>query len=316
MTTIHVRVPATTANLGPGFDVLGLALDWWNEVWVRPLPAGASDQVDIRGEGADSLPRDARHRTLAALQAVYDAVGHARPPVALRAHNRIPLGSGLGSSAAAALAGALAAHALLGEPLDQAALLALVTRLEGHPDNAVPALLGGLTACGLDDDGGVWFRPLPLAPAWQRGGLVVWIALPAVALRTEEARRALPRQVALPDAVYNLGRAVLLTEALRQGDPRLLRQAMRDRWHQPYRLPLIPGARQALQAAQDAGAWAAALSGAGPSVAAFAPPSATQVGPAMQQAFAAAGVSARVWALRPSPHGAQVRTLPTAEATP
>ncbi len=304
---VHVRVPATTANLGPGFDVLGLALDLWNDLWVQVLPQDhPADVVDIAGEGATQLPRDASHRSLQAAQAVFDAVGHLRPRLYLRAHNRIPLGSGLGSSAAAALAGALAANALLGRPLTRTALLALVTDLEGHPDNAAPALYGGLTACGPDARGRVWVRRLPVAEAWLDGGLVVWVALPQVELSTQAARAALPKRIPLHDAVHNLAHAVLVLEAFRLADPDLLAQGMHDRWHQPYRLPLIPGAAAALAAAREAGAWAVALSGAGPSVAAFAGPEAEGVGSAMQAAFRAAGVAARVWALRPARQGARV----------
>ncbi|NPA06170.1 MAG: homoserine kinase [Chloroflexi bacterium] len=300
MPTLRVHVPATTANLGPGFDVLGLALDLWNTVTVRPSPAL---RVSVAGEGASSLPADARNRVWQAFEAVFARVRAPIPTVAMHCENRIPLSSGLGSSAAAALAGAWAANVWLGEPLSQAELLALVTEMEGHPDNAAPALLGGLTAAGLDADGRPWARSLPMAEAWYTGELVVWYALPDVALSTEAARAALPKQVALADAVFNLSRAVLLLEAFRQGDPGLLAQGMDDRWHQPYRLPLIPGATEALRRAREAGAWAGALSGAGPGVVAFASPEATGVGEAMRQGFASRGIAARLWRLRPTPRG-------------
>ncbi len=313
MTLVRVRVPATTANLGPGFDVLGLALDWWNTLEVRPQPPGAADHIVVAGEGAATLPRDARHRSLQAIQAVYDAVGVPRPRLHLQAHNAIPLGSGLGSSAAAALAGALAANALLGWPLSRRQLLSLVARLEGHPDNAAPALYGGLTACGWDDDGQVWVRPLPVAEEWLQDGLTVWVALPAVNLSTAQARQALPEHIPLKDAAYNLGQAVRVVEAFRTGDAVLLGAAMRDRWHQPYRLRLIPGASEALHAARQAGAWAAALSGAGPSVVAFAGPDSAAVGQALRQTFAHAGVSARVWRVVPTRRGAHSDPPPPPE---
>ncbi|NPA30367.1 MAG: homoserine kinase, partial [Chloroflexi bacterium] len=255
-TTVQVLVPATTANLGPGFDVLGLALNLWNRLEVSLIPRASRDQIFNYGEGAAQLPRDARHRALQAAQAVYDAVHVPRPRLRLRACNCIPLGSGLGSSAAAALAGALAANALLGWPLSRRQLLSLVARLEGHPDNAAPALYGGLTACGWDDDGQVWVRSLPVAEEWLQDGLTVWVALPAVNLSTAQARQALPEHIPLKDAAYNLGQAVRVIEAFRTGDAALLGAAMHDRWHQPYRLRLIPGASEALHAARQAGAWA------------------------------------------------------------
>ncbi|NPA26034.1 MAG: homoserine kinase [Chloroflexi bacterium] len=304
MASVRVHVPATTANLGPGFDVLGLALDLWNTVTVR---AAQEDRLTVTGEGAGQLPTDSRNRVWQAFEAVFERVGAVRPPIAMHCENRIPLGSGLGSSAAAAVAGAWAANAWLGYPLSRDDVLALVTAMEGHPDNAAPALWGGLTATGLEPESGrPWVHPLPVASTWQEGGLVVWYARPDVRLSTDEARAALPRQVPLADAVFNLGRAVLLIEAFRQGNPELLAQGMQDRWHQPYRLPRIPGAADALARAREAGAWAGALSGAGPGVVAFAAPEADAVGQALAQTFAEHGVPARVWRLRPSPRGVWV----------
>lgn len=289
---IHVRVPATTANLGPGFDALGLALDLWNEAWVRPAP---SAQVRVFGEGV-ALSLEA-NRTVQAIHYFYQrVVGHAPPPLEIVQHNRIPLGSGLGSSAAAALSGLLAAGALSGHLPDTATLLRLAADLEGHADNAAAALLGGLVVVISEGDDLFTHRLTP-AP-WQ-----VAIALPNVDLSTAAARAALPRQISLEQAVYNLGRTALVVHALLQGDLTLLRQAMHDRLHQPYRLPLIPGAAEALARAHDLGA-AAALSGAGPSVIAFAHADMATIATAMQAAFRSAGVDTRTWILTPSLNGA------------
>lgn len=289
---IHVRVPATTANLGPGFDALGLALDLWNEVWVRPAP---TPQVRVCGEG-EGLPLDA-NRTVQAVHYFYQRVlGQTPPPLDIVQYNRIPLGSGLGSSAAAALSGLLAASALSDHVLDTAAFLRLATDLEGHADNAAAALWGGLTVVVAEGDD---LHPYRFTPAtWQ-----IAVVLPRVDLSTAAARAALPRQIALEQAVYNLGRAALVVQALREGDLALLRRAMQDRLHQPYRLPLIPGAAEALARAYDHGA-AAALSGAGPSVIAFAHTDMAPIAAAMQEAFRSAGVDARTWLLTPSLNGA------------
>ncbi|WP_299027051.1 homoserine kinase [uncultured Thermanaerothrix sp.] len=303
---IHVRVPATTANLGPGFDTLGLALDLWNEAWVRPAP---SVQVRVFGEGV-ALPLEA-NRMVQAIHYFYQrVVGHAPPPLEIVQYNRIPLSSGLGSSAAAALSGLLAAGALSGHLPDTATLLRLATDLEGHADNAAAALLGGLVVVISEGDDLFTHRFTP-AP-WQ-----VAIALPNVALSTAAARAALPRQIPLEQAVYNLGRTALVVQALLQGDLTLLRRAMRDRLHQPYRLPLIPGAADAIERAVHHGA-AAALSGAGPSVIAFAHSEIAVIANAMQAAFRSAGVDTRTWTLALSPSGAtwawiEAPTIPSME---
>ena len=301
-----VLVPATSGNVGPGFDVLGLALSLWNETDFI-LPAEGEDwSAEIVGEGADFLPRDASHLTLRAVQRVYEFVG-AEPPRALkiRARNRIPVSSGLGSSASAVLAGLLGGNHLLGEPLSREQILALATEMEGHPDNAAPALWGGFTTAWRSGEA-VQALSLPLASAWYEEKRLA-VVLPAVRLSTQESRAVLPKSVPRADAVFNLGRVVLLLEALRRDDPALLAEAMQDRLHQPYRFPLIRGAEEARDAALGAGAWAVALSGAGPSIIAFASAAALAgVLQAMLDAFAAAGVEARGFALKVPRRGAVV----------
>jgi len=307
---VHVRVPATTANLGPGFDALGLALEMWNEAWVRPSPRGT--QVRIAGEGRD-LPLEA-NRLVQAIHYFYQqCLQSAPPPLEILQYNRIPPGSGLGSSATATVAGLLAASALSQHPLDASALLNLAVDLEGHADNAAAALLGGLVVVLNDEDRWIAHRFNP-AP-WR-----AVVTLPQVDLPTHAARAALPRQVSLEQAVYNLGRTALVVQALIQGNLPLLRRAMQDRLHQPYRLPLIPGAAQALEAAQRLGA-AAALSGAGPSVIAFTRIHTEPLAEAMQTAFEGAGLPARTWQLHLSPGGAtwewvSVPEFPPVEETP
>lgn len=300
--TITVAVPATTSNLGPGFDVLGLALDLWNTVTVTPAADG---QVTVTGEGRDRLPQDARNRVVQAFRWTFRQVGQAPPPgVHLHCHNRVPVGSGLGSSAAAVLAGMAAALAWMGRPLDRAQLLAWAVEWEDHPDNAAPALYGGLVAAGLNEAGHPWVLPLEVHPFWTQKARLV-LALPQVDFPTQEARRVLPRRIPLPDAVFNLAHTLKVVEALRRGDPDLLREGMTDRWHQPYRLPLIPGAAEAMQAARAAGAVAVMLSGAGPSVLAWVVGDPNPVEAAMAQAFAHHG-PVRTWTLRITPGGLDV----------
>ena len=291
--SVRVYVPATTANLGPGFDCLGLSLDLWNE--TRFTPGGRGVKWDIAGEGTRRLPRGKDNLLWRAFLHGCQAAGSA-PPDGMRitCRNGIPLGSGLGSSAAAVLSGLLGAQALAGaKSLPLEAVLELAAKLEGHPDNVAPALLGGLVIAA----GGQTRRVE--TPIW-----TVVYALPDVRLSTQEARVVLPAQISRQDAVFNIGHALLTVEALRSGDLRLLKSAMRDRLHQPFRAALIPGMQAALQAARQAGA-AAALSGAGPGMAAFCQPEqAEHIGRAVQAAFRKAQVACRLWYTRSTRRGA------------
>jgi homoserine kinase len=214
--------------------------------------------------------------------------------------NHIPPGSGLGSSAAATLTGLLAANALTQSALSQEEVLNLATEIEGHSDNAAPALLGGLVV-STAGEGKMIVRRLPVAD------MHVTVVLPDFHFPTRQARNALPEQVKRRDAIHNLSRAVLVTEAFRTGDLSLLGEAMTDKLHQPYRLPLIPGAQAALDAMKRAGASAVALSGAGPSLIAFSAQRERSIGEAGRQAFAESGMGARFFELKISPDGAQVQ---------
>jgi homoserine kinase len=304
---ITVQVPATTANLGPGLDALGLALDLWNEAAFSPADEFS---VTVRGEGADDLPRDSRNLIIRAAQRL---VRESQPALALAPFhvecvNRIPPGAGMGSSAAAVLTGLLGANVLLGGPFTREAILQMAAEMEGHPDNVAPALLGGLVVSTMDE-GRVLVRQIlgesNLAPQ-----LHITVVVPDFRFPTEEARSVLPERVPLKDAARNIGRAILVVEALRAGDLDLLGQAMDDSLHQPYRLPLIPGAQAAVEAAKRAGAAGVALSGAGPALAAFSPSRDGAPGKAMAEAFEAAGLSVRVFQLGVSAQGAQVQVSP------
>lgn len=295
---IIVRVPATTANLGPGFDCLALALDLWNEAEFFVTDTGVVFEVE--GEGKGRLPTDEQNLIYLAAQRLSEMVG--RPlPVGLRVkcNNAIPMGSGLGSSAAAVLMGLMGANALLGNPADMDQILALATEMEGHPDNVAAALLGGLVVVNTTPEG-VLARKVQMHP------LKVVVVVPNFDLSTHAAREALPKMVSMQDAVFNIGRAVMVVEALRSGDLHLLGQVMQDRMHQPYRLGLIPGAGAALMAASQAGAQAVALSGAGPGVIAFAAQDWQPIAQAMLSEFSKAGLVARAWELTALERGVTV----------
>jgi len=300
---VLVKVPATTANLGPGFDALGLALTLWNETAFEPAEGFS---LWIEGEGAESLAANPENLIVRAARRVYKTAGRQMPPLGIRCTNRIPLGAGLGSSAAAILTGLLGANALLSEPLSRDEILALAVEIEGHPDNVAPSLLGGLVVSTADEDRVIAHRIEGETPS---PPLYITITIPDFVFPTREARAALPKQVPLEDAVYNIGRAVLVAEALRTGDLGLLGQVMDDALHQPHRLLLIPGAQEAMEAAKRAGAAAAALSGAGPGLVAFSAKREPGIGAAMQRAFAAAGLRARSFELGISQKGAEVGTL-------
>jgi homoserine kinase len=299
---IHIKVPATTANLGPGFDALGLALDLWNEA---DFVATEDRQItlSISGEGEGKLPSDANNPIVEAALQIYDLAK--KPCLGMRIHclNRVPLSSGLGSSSAAMLTGLLGANALLENPFTDEEILKLAIENEGHPDNVAPAMLGGLVA-SIVHDGRVISLNLPARA--NRSPMHVTIVLPDFDFPTRQARAILPRQVDRKDAIYNISRAVLVTEALRTGDLDLLGKAMTDTLHQPYRLPLIPGAQAAMQAGRQAGAAAVALSGAGPSLIAFSPKEDPVIGASMKRAFESAGLSARIFELGSSYEGAEV----------
>ena len=299
---LRVTVPATTANLGPGFDALGLALDVWNEAEFTRRDDGQI-VVNVTGEGAGVLPTDAHNTVAASALRIFELAGERPPGLQIDCRNRIPLSSGLGSSAAAVLTGMLGANALLGEQFDQETLLQMAIQTEGHPDNVAPALLGGLVVCLVDGER-VSAHKLP--PRKDRLPIHITLVLPECDFPTQGARAVLPAQVAHKDAVFNISRAVLVAEALCTGDLAMLAAAMGDRLHQPYRLPLIPGAQTALDAARGAGAAAVALSGAGPSLAAFSAQQNSAIGEAMGQAFADAGLNARVFELGISDTGAEV----------
>ncbi len=299
----RVVAPATTANLGPGFDCLGLTLDLWNAATFSL--AGDGVEVHVRGEGSEVLPGGADNLIARAFRRLYDEVGAPQPAgLTIDCDVSVPLSSGLGSSASAVVSGLLGANELLGRPLDAAGILALATELEGHPDNVAAALDGGLVIV-VNGEQGLLTERIEVRP------VLVALAVSQIEYSTSAARAALPTYVALADAVYNMGRAALVVEALRRGDLELLGKAMDDRLHQALRLEHMPGGPAAMAAARAAGAAAVAVSGSGPSLIAFPAPGAPvdDVAAAMVEALAGVGVRARPFTLATSDRGASSRPL-------
>jgi homoserine kinase len=282
---VHVRVPATSANLGAGFDALGLALALYNEVEARESD-GVS--VEVEGEGAGRLPATADNVVARGVRLAYEATGRPFKGVALRCVNRVPTARGLGSSAAAWVGGLAAGNALCGGALSRDALIVLATRAEGHPDNVAAALLGGLTVSCVSADGAVTAvsLPVPLRLTWV-------VLIPETTSSTAEARAVLPVSVPRADAVFNVQRVALLLAALQSGRADALAPALDDRLHQPYRLALFPWMPAVVAAARGAGALGCVLSGAGPALLAVVAGDGSAVVAAMEAALRTAGIAGK-----------------------
>lgn len=296
LSSVSVRVPATSANIGPGFDTIGVALDLHNVFHFDRLQSGQSAPLRPRTLvlGEDSLAHLAMDRLFA-------HVGETRPPLFVQTEANIPFSRGLGSSSTAVVGGLLGANALLGSPLDTEALLALALEIEGHPDNVAPALFGGFQIAVREPDGTITRVSVP-APE----GLRAVICIPELILPTEQARAALPAAWTRAETVANLGRVAVLMTALLSRRWELLRVGMDDRLHQPYREHLIPGFRAAVNAALEAGAYGAALSGSGSALLAFTEAHEEHIGEAMVTALRDAGNLAQWTALALDDQGAKV----------
>lgn len=260
MSSASVRVPATSANLGPGFDALGLALGWYDEVTASLLDADRLD-VEVDGAGSGLVPLDERHLVVRAMVDTFAELDLPRPGLELRCVNRIPHGRGLGSSAAAVIAGVLLARALVDDGprrLPDDAALGVAARIEGHPDNVAATLLGGLTIAWAEGDG---VRAVRVEPA---ATIAATLLVPEGTLATDQARTLLPPSVPHVDAAHAAGRAALLVQAVSQ-DLSLLLPATEDRLHQAYRAGAMPRSLLLVERLRASGI-AAVVSGAGPSV--------------------------------------------------
>lgn len=288
--SITVKVPATTANIGPGFDCMGMALTLYNLFTFTPTDTGLT--IDVTGEGSAIIPKNRENLLIKAMQFFCDEGGYRFPDVHIDQINHVPAASGMGSSSTAVIAGLMGANGLLGFPANQEEILQLATRMEGHPDNVAPALFGGLVVVPMGQTGeAILVERIDVPP------LRVLIVLPEFELLTNDARAALPVEVSRSDAIFNLSRTPLVVRALEQGNYTKLGQVLDDRLHQPFRMALIPGMQAAFKAAREAGASAVTISGAGPGGIVFAPHGHQDIGNAMINAYAEAGLKARMWEL-------------------
>ncbi|HMM29519.1 MAG TPA: homoserine kinase [Aggregatilineaceae bacterium] len=284
MHKISVSVPAVCTNLGPGYDVLGLALNLRTTVEMA-LREDDRFAIQVRGEGEDRLPEDLYNPAMMAAITLFQTLERAPAGLSVMCASRIPLDAGLGARVALAVGGLMAANNLLGSPLSREDLIALAGRLSGRPEAVVAAMRGGLSVCSASGD--LLYRTLDIEP------LLVVLAIPDLPLYPQRGRDDLPQVVPLGDAVHNIGRALLVVEALRDGDFELLGEALSDHLHEPYRRADIPGYHAVVEAACRAGASGVALCGAGPAMAAFAAREHAAVEQAMADAFERAGVPAR-----------------------
>ena len=294
----RMRIPATTANMGPGFDCIGMAFDFYNYIDFEQTGEDGFCELSSDGEaGKIDLSKD--NLIYQAYSAVFEYLN--RPVLGIRMHfeNNVPYSRGLGSSSAALIGGVKVANRVLGDPLSDRELLKIALRFEGHPDNIAPALLGGVVISGLDEAGEVYYRKI--TPPEQ---LHCTVIIPDYPLATKRAREVLPQEVSMKDAVYNVGRMALFIDALYTGDLKQLALAMEDKLHQPYRMQLIKGMDEIIPKAKELGALNVTISGAGPTILLvsdkeidFSP---------LQKILQNKGVTARITALHPVNAGAEM----------
>ncbi|RAI12454.1 MAG: homoserine kinase [Candidatus Melainabacteria bacterium] len=271
---VSYRVPATTANLGPGFDCLGLALPIYNIITIEEtvMPSTGIEVNVMKDfenaeliEELDSIPNDKDNIVYKAVEILYNLVGQDPSEIKINIKSSIPIAKGLGSSASVIVGGLMAANDLLGNPADEAALLSIATEAEGHPDNVVPAILGGLVMSSMEDDGSVIYRRLDWPEDWH-----ITVCIPDFELATNISRSVLPEKVPMEDAKFNARRLAMLIHAIDTVDAKLMKSALEDRLHQPYREKLVPGFKEIKEALKhEENVLGTVISGAGPSIVIF-----------------------------------------------
>ena len=264
---VSVKVPATTANLGPGFDCLGLALPIYNTITVEEtIMPGTGIEINIIDETHEqdliSIPTDENNIVYKAIELLYNSIGQSPSELKITIKTQIPIARGLGSSAAVIVGGLIAANELLGRPADEAALLSIATEIENHPDNITPAVVGGFVVSSLEEDGSVVYSKINWPKDWN-----ITVCIPDYELSTSIARSVLPAEVPMKDAIFNLKHTAMLVQAVNTHDEKLMKIALDDRLHQQYREKLIPGLTEIKEALKhEDNVLGVVISGAGPSV--------------------------------------------------
>lgn len=267
---VSVKVPATSANLGPGFDCLGLALPIYNTITIEEtvLPGTGieinliSENENIDDKAFDNIPKDENNIIYKAVEILYNSIGQEPSELKINISSQIPITRGLGSSSSIVVGGLMAANKLLGSPADETALLSIATEVEGHPDNVAPAILGGLVLASQEEDGSVVYKKLDWPEEWD-----ITVCIPDFELPTSIARSVIPEQIPLQDAIFNAKHLAMLIQAINTKDEKLMKVALKDRIHQPYREKLVPGMKEIMEAFKhEDGILGTVLSGAGPSM--------------------------------------------------
>ena len=267
---VSVKVPATTANIGPGFDCLGMALPIYNTVTIEEtvLP-GTGIEINVIAESAaidelslEHIPLDKNSLVYKAVELLYNSIGQTPSELKINIHSNIPVARGLGSSASVIVGALIAANELLGRPADEVALLSIACELEGHPDNITPAIVGGLVISSQEDDGSVLYRKLEWPSEW-----AITVCVPDFELSTDIARSVLPKEVPMKDAIFNAQRLAMFVQAVYTKDSELMKFALKDRLHQPYRMKLIQGLDKIMESLKHVeSVLGCVISGAGSSI--------------------------------------------------
>jgi homoserine kinase len=294
-----VQVPASTTNLGSGFDALGLALKLYLRVEVEETTEAGS-KLTLEGEGASELQANRENLILKVMRRVFEGEGQSLPNIRMRVCNQIPVARGLGSSAAAIVAGISCFEALTGTDIDTDLFFRYAFQFENHPDNLTAARYGGFTVCCAEDSGRIDFFRSTLSTQ-----IKILLIVPDFQLQTQKARAVIPKSVSLQDAVYNIQRSALTVAALLSNDFRFLRQSLKDKIHQPFRAPLIPGFEEVLGLQENniRGLLGICLSGAGPSILAFAESHLSEISRRIEEVFQRHGITSRTFELETDNHG-------------
>ena len=264
---VTVKVPATSANLGPGFDCLGLALPIYNEITVEEtVMPGSGVEINIIDETEKydtlSIPKDENNIVYKAIELLYSFIGQTASDMKITIKTNIPVTRGLGSSAAVIVGGLIAANKLLGSPADDAVLLSIASEVEGHPDNVTPEMFGGFCVASLDEDGSVPYSKIDWPEDWK-----LTVLIPDYELDTKIARSILPETISIPDAAFNIRKASMLIDAVYRKDADLMKKCLKDKLHQPYRTELVKGFKELTELLENKDdILGCVISGAGPTI--------------------------------------------------
>ena len=308
---VSVKVPATTANIGSGFDCLGMALPIYNTITIEEtvLPGTGVEINVINDENVQNdlilehVPQDENSIIYKAVELLYNSIGQTPSELKITVQSQIPIARGLGSSASVIVGGLIAANELLGKPADEVALLSIATEVEGHPDNVTPAIVGGLVLTSQEDDGRIVYTKLDWPEEW-----AITVCIPDYELSTDISRSVLPKEVPMADAVFNAKRLGMFVQAVTKKDPELMKLALQDRLHQPYRMKLVTGLDKIIENLKhEENVLGCVLSGAGPSVLVISlRDNLDKIKSIVSETWNDLNIKSNILTLPVEPHGAQV----------